>query len=42
VRSAPPLHGEQTQQVLQAAGYTDGEIQAMAQAGVVYAVAPED
>ncbi len=42
VRSAPPLHGEQTRQVLQAAGYSDEEIQQMQQAGVVYAAGSND
>jgi formyl-CoA transferase len=37
VRSAPPLHGEQTRQVLRATGYTDEEIHAMERDGVVYA-----
>ncbi len=37
VRSAPPLHGEQTRQVLQAVGYSDQEIEAMEQAGVISA-----
>jgi crotonobetainyl-CoA:carnitine CoA-transferase CaiB-like acyl-CoA transferase len=37
VRSAPPLHGEQTRQVLHEAGYTDEQIQTMGRDGVVYA-----
>jgi crotonobetainyl-CoA:carnitine CoA-transferase CaiB-like acyl-CoA transferase len=41
IRRAPPLHGEHSAEVLREAGYTESEIEALAQAGVIGRRGPE-